>query len=80
VIRYSDQPGNRPDYDAVTPEKLAKQKLDALRAECDWSNLSRADKLAMEELGERLPGRTYSRAATERDRRSRAAAKIGGDG
>ena len=34
----------------------------------------------MEELGERLPGRTYSRAATERDRRSRAAAKIGGDG
>jgi hypothetical protein len=76
VIRYSSQPGNRPDYDAVTPEQRAKEKLDALRATCDWSNLSRADKEEMERLGARLPGRTYSRALLERERRARAASKL----
>jgi hypothetical protein len=79
VIRYSKQPGNRPDYEAVTPEQVAKQQLDAIRATADWSNLSREERLAMEELGERLPGRTYSRAAKERDRRGRSAARIGGE-
>jgi hypothetical protein len=32
----------------------------------------------MEELGERLPGRTYSRAAHERARRKNAGTKLGG--
>jgi hypothetical protein len=63
VIRYSQQPNNKPDYSATTPAQAAKAELDALRAGCDWSNLTRAEKEQMAALGKRLPGQRYARRA-----------------
>jgi len=69
MIRYSQQPNNKPDYSGTTSEQAAKAELDELRANCDWTKVSRTQRARMAALGLRLPGHRYARAAKEASHR-----------
>jgi hypothetical protein len=75
VIRYSKLPEKKPDYSATTPDQQTKAELDAVRARCDWRNLSKADRSALEDLESRLPGYSYARAAKQKQKERLARAQ-----